>query len=120
MTQWDGFYASFMSGSEGQGFAMFVFANGRIVGADPLGTQFDGSYESKNDGGIKGSITVRVPSGQMVVQGASAGPTGMSYEVGIDFEPSAFDLDFIQLPTPLGPVNVKMQKLRDLGTLSEA
>jgi hypothetical protein len=35
--QWDGFYAAYMTGAGGQGFGLFVFQNGRIVGSDPLG-----------------------------------------------------------------------------------
>jgi hypothetical protein len=116
MTQsWEGFYASYMSGSDGQGFAMFVFAGGAIVGASPLGGKFDGTYETLEDGSLTGKVTVTVPPGGTVIQGASAGPAGMKYEVPIAFAPDAFALDFVKLDTPLGPVHLRMAKLRELG-----
>lgn len=115
METWEGFYASFMSGSDGQGFAMFIFADGVIAGADPLGVKFDGTYETLGDGSLAGTVTVTVPPGGTVIQGASAGPAGLRYEVPIAFAPNAFALDFVKLDTPLGPVNLRMAKLRELG-----
>ncbi len=111
---WEGFYASYMSGSEGQGFAVFIFSNGIIAGADPLGVNFDGTYETQSDGSLAGNVTVSVPAGGTVIQGASAGPTGMKYDVPLVFAANAFALDFVELETPLGPVNLRMKKLRDL------
>ncbi len=113
-TAWNGFYASYMSGSDGQGFAMFVFSNGTIVGADPLGVKFDGVYQTSDDGSLTGKVTVSVPPGGTVIQGASAGPGGLTYEVPISLAPNAFSLDYLKLETPLGPVNLRMVKLRDV------
>ncbi|QDK34748.1 hypothetical protein [Sphingomonas sp. IC081] len=114
MAGWDGFYASYMTGSEGQGFAMFIFFGGKIVGADPLGVQFDGTYTASDDGSIDGVVTVKVPSGRTVIQGASAGPTGMTYDIPIKFGAQDFNLDYIKLETPLGQINIKMNKIRDI------
>lgn len=111
---WEGFYSGYMSGSDGQGFAMFIFANGAIAGADPLGVKFDGNYEIQADGSLAGKVTVSVPAGGTVIQGASAGPAGIKYEVVISFSPNAFVLDFVKLETPLGPVNLRLVKLREL------
>lgn len=116
MNAWDGFYAGYMSGSEGPGFAMFVFSKGVIVGADPLGVLFDGSYTVLADDSVTGVVTVSVPSGGTVIQGASAGPGGLSYEVPISFPSNALDLDYLALKTPLGPVNLRMKKLRGIGS----
>lgn len=112
---WEGFYASYMSGSDGQGFGIFIFANGAIAGADPLGVKFDGRYETSQDGALAGTVTVTVPPGGSVIQGATAGPSGMQYDVPIAFAPNALALDFLNLETPLGPVNLRMVKLRELG-----
>jgi hypothetical protein len=115
MTTWEGFYAGYMSSSDGQGFAMFVFSNGVIAGADPLGVEFDGHYETSEDGSILGRVSVRVPAGGTVIQGASAGPSGMTYDVPIAFPAGAFEADFVKLDTPLGPVNLRMKRLRGPG-----
>lgn len=111
---WDGFYAAYMTGEEGQGFAMFIFSNGNIAGADPLGVRFDGSFEVTNEGTLCAKIVVKVPPDGMVVQGASPGPSGLSYGVSFDLSHDQAS-DYFQISTPLGPVNVRLEKLRAIG-----
>lgn len=110
----DGFYAGYMTGAEGNGFSMFVFTNGSIVGADPMGVQFDGSYVAEGDN-ISAKVDVRVPGGETVIQGAAAGPAGLTYTVDFVLPGDFADRDFIRLDTPLGAVNLKLRKLRDIG-----
>lgn len=62
MVSINGFYSAFMSGEDGQGYALLVFKDGNIVGADPLGVQFDGVY-SKDGQGWSGEVTVKAPPG---------------------------------------------------------
>ncbi|MBC2777296.1 hypothetical protein [Parasphingopyxis marina] len=111
---WEGIYAAYMTASEGQGFSMFVFMGGRIVGADPFGVVYDGSYQTQKDGNLVGQVTVTVPPGVLVIQGATPGPDGMTYQVPLNFETDALGLDYITLETPLGPVNLRMTKIREL------
>ena len=119
MADVEGFYAAYMTGVEGQGFAMLASAKGKIVGVDPLGVQFDGIYTVSSDGGsIAGEVTVSVPSGGVVIQGASAGPAGITYVVPITIPIAIEAHGFFSLDTPLGPVNIKLKRLRDLGGLA--
>ncbi len=111
---WEGFYAGYMTGADGQGFAMFVFRDGIISGADPLGVLFDGSYERSETAELNGEITVTVPPNGTVIQGVSAGPSELKYTLPISFERSDLESDFVQLATPLGAVNLKLEKLRGL------
>lgn len=90
---------------------MFVFVEGRIVGVDPLGVRFDGDYKLQADGSVKANINVSVPPDGVVVQGASAGPAGLTYQVSVQLDQSIHE-KFFALPTPLGPVNVRLEKLR--------
>lgn len=113
---WEGFYSGYMSGVDGQGFALLMFSGGIIVGADPLGVTFDGTYETQEDGSLKGTVQVSVPPHGTVIQGASAGPAGMQYDVVINFS-NAFAVDFVKLETPLGPVNIRLVKLRELSAV---
>lgn len=113
MTSWDGIYAVYMSGTDGQGFGMFSFRDGRIHGADPLGVRFGGTYKVAEDGSLNGLVRVAVPPSDTVIQGVKAGPTGFTYEVPIDLSADAMDQPFIRLETPLGPVNYKLDKLSD-------
>lgn len=109
---WDGFYAAYMTGIEGQGFAMFIFSGGRIIGADPLGVLFDGTYDTSIPDRLVATVTVNVPPGDTVIQGASAGPSGLSYEVPLIFAGPPTEEEVVRLETPLGPVNLKLRRLR--------
>lgn len=110
----EGIYAGYMTGAEGNGFSMFVFINGIVSGVDPLGVKFDGTYCAKEHH-YDAAIKVTVPSGGMVIQGASAGSAGMTYTVTIKLEPNFAQLDHIRIDTPLGPANLRLRKLRGLG-----
>jgi hypothetical protein len=112
--KWNGFYRAYMTGADGQGFAMYVFMDGRIIGADPLGVLFDGGYEVSESGELKGEVTVTVPPNGTVIQGVSSGPSGLTYKVPINFGGDLEELDFVRLETPLGPVNLKLEKVRGL------
>ena len=109
----DGIYSGYMTGAEGNGFSMFVFSAGAIVGADPLGVSFDGKYE-KSESGHAVHIKVTVPSDGTVIQGVSSGPNGMTYDVEMVLEDGFEDHEFIRIDTPLGPVILRLEKLRSL------
>lgn len=110
----EGIYAAYMTGSTGQGFAMFVVRDGTIVGADPLGVTFDGAYAPTGNGDYSGTICVRVPPNGSTIQGVSVGPHGLTYEVTVSLPKSITDQEVMKFGTPLGPVNARMNKLRGL------
>jgi hypothetical protein len=95
-------------------FGLFVFQNGRIVGSDPLGVRFDGTFDEAIEDKLVGTVKVTVPANGTVVQGTASGPNGMTYnvEVMIDGPPSGEAV--VRQETPLGPVNIRFEKLRDL------
>ena len=109
----DGIYAAFMTGEEGSGFSMFTFLNGVVSGADPLGVLFDGTYSAEADAYLV-DVMVTVPAGGTVIQGASAGPSGLTYNVNLRLPTDFADQDFSRVETPLGAVNLRLQKLRGL------
>lgn len=109
----DGIYVGFMTGAEGSGFTMFVFLKGVIYGSDPLGVLFDGTYQ-RNEAGYFADVQVTVPGGGAVIQGASAGPSGMTYNVQFELPQDFETRDFVRVETPLGAVNLKLRKTRDL------
>lgn len=111
---WDGIYSAYMTGVDGQGFAMLVFQNGILTGADPMGVRFDGIYDQDDDGVLTGSVRVTVPAGGTVIQGTSAGPAGLHYDVPLILRPEDAAADFISITTPLGVVNLRLEKLRSL------
>jgi hypothetical protein len=114
--KWDGIYSAYMTGAEGQGFAMLVFHQGIVAGTDALGTLFDGEYKEDEAGTLAGIVRVSIPGGGTVIQGASAGPAGLRYDVSIRLTQDDLEAPFIEIPTPLGAVNLKLEKVRSLGT----
>lgn len=108
-----GFYNAFMSAADGQGFVMFVFKDGVISGADPLGVKFDGTY-IKSETGFFAKIIVSVPAHGEVIQGAKAGPEGMQYPVELVLEPNFWEKPFVEVSTPLGKVNARFERLRGI------
>lgn len=110
----DGFYSAYMSGRESNGFAVFVFRKGNIVGADPMGAKFDGRYRELPTGGMEGTVTVSLPPGGNTIQGATSGPDGISYDVKLSLPTDFSQRECMRIETPLGPVNVKLVRLRGL------
>ncbi|MGO7684374.1 hypothetical protein ACC696_06645 [Rhizobium ruizarguesonis] len=110
----NGFYAGYFAGGAGNGLAMFVIADGKISGADMAGVSFDGAFGEDEEGKLTGTVSVQVPPGVTVVQGVTAPAQGLTYEVPFAF-PMKFDKEpFLELRTPLGNVNVRLQKVREL------
>ncbi len=94
---------------------MLVLKSGVVTGVDVTGTLFDGSYVT-NDGGRNYEVhsIVKSPPNGVTVQGVNTGPSGLFYNVNFVL-PSGFDdVSFLEIQTPLGPVNARFQKLRSI------
>jgi hypothetical protein len=109
----DGIYSAYLTGIAGSGIAMITLKNGVLVGADVSGILFDGQYRNVSDG-YRGFITVSVPGGGQLIQGVTAPPQGLNYEVPIHFPPDFLERPFITITTPYGAVNCRLVKLRSL------
>lgn len=110
----NGFYAGYMTGVGGSGVAIFAFQNGVIVGADMGGVLFDGSYAPDDEGSLVGRVVVNVPEGVTVIQGVTAPAGGLRYEVDLALSPDFLTEPYIKIKTPIGSINARLQKLRDL------
>lgn len=114
MSDIDGIYSGYFSGAGGNGLALFVFRDGVIAGADAFGVVFDGHYERSQDQILAGQVTVTAPPNGTLVQGVSTGPSGITYTVDISFPENFAEVPYLGVTTPLGPVNVKLVRLRAL------
>jgi len=114
----DGFYVGYMSAT-GYGVVLFVFSGGVIVGVDAGGVKFDGTYKQEPDTkAFEGTVKVNAPPNIDLVQGLNSGPQGLQYEVPFYLPPNFLEAPFIRVATPFGPVNIKLEKVRDLGALA--
>ncbi|TIX89157.1 hypothetical protein [Rhizobium sp. P44RR-XXIV] len=109
----DGFYAGYMTAAGGSGVALFILKEGALIGVDLGGVQFDGAYDLKSDGSYGGKVKVTVPPGVTIIQGITAPPTGMAYEVDLKLSATFLTDPYFEIVTPIGKVNARLQKLRD-------
>jgi hypothetical protein len=110
----DGFYAVYLSGKLGQGFAMLVFRGGRIVGADASGFMFDGQYSEPVDNILSVRLSVKAPPNQSLIQGGTTGPQGEQSQLIFEMPRDFSSREFVRIETQRGPVNAKLVRLRGL------
>lgn len=109
----EGFYAVFMAAHSGEGYAVVAITQGSIVGADPLGVKFDGSYSITGDQ-LAASVQVTAPPGGTLIQGVETGPAGLTYPVSFSLSSNFETQPFVAIATPLGPVNARFRFLRGM------
>lgn len=109
----DGFYAAYLTGSYGQGLAMLIFRNGKIVGIDVTGAKYDGTYTDASSG-YAVSLSIWLPPNILLVQGARTGPEGDNSELSFRLPGDFLSQSHIRVNAKHGPVNVKLTKLREL------
>ncbi|TYO65763.1 hypothetical protein FXV83_15215 [Bradyrhizobium hipponense] len=107
-------YVAYFTGVAGQSIGLFYIGDGMLVGVDVATMQYDGSYQANRDGSLEGVVEYVLPAGAPLITGAPAGvaPTRVSVELKL---PADFaDGRVITIETPLGPVNAKFEKVKDI------
>lgn len=110
----DGFYAGYLSGKAAEGFAMFVFRKGKIIGAGPLGDVFDGDYQDVGGNMLAVTIKTRVPPNIALIQGGTTGSEGETDDFAFTVPQNFSSRDFIRIETKRGPINAKLVRLRGM------
>jgi hypothetical protein len=83
------------------------------VGVDGSGTRFDGTYQPAGDS-IDVTMEVSAPPNLTLIQGTPTGPEGLTYPLSFRVPGNFAEASFLPISTPLGPVNVRLEKLRTL------
>lgn len=105
-------YAAEAHGEIGIGFALLALDTGMVVGADVTGGRYDGSYEwNERTQHLEMVVTAWIPEGVRAVQGHTAGPGGLEFEVRCSF-PREPENQVVQADTSLGPVALRITLLR--------
>ena len=109
----EGFYVAYLAGRSGTSMLLFVIRGTTFVGVDIGGLKYDGSI-LQTDAGLKCTIVYVIPAGAPVITGSP--PPASEQRIPLEFVlPNNFaNGETIGIATPLGPVNAKFQKLRDL------
>jgi hypothetical protein len=110
----DGFYSAYFTGAKGNSLGLFVFENGRIIGVDVGGIEYDGTYAvDANRGLVTGKIVFIVKPGHALITGAQANADPLRYEFALSIPAGFADGRVVQIDTPTGPVNARFEKVRD-------
>ena len=107
-------YVAYFTGVAGQSIGLLYIGDGMLVGVDVATMQYEGCYQTKRDGSLEGVVEYVLPAGAALITGAPAGiaPTRVSVQLTL---PADFaDGRVITIETPLGPVNAKFEKVKDI------
>jgi len=111
-----GFFRIAFTGTAGSGFGMLVLRDGNIAGADIGGATYDGTYtENLSTSEISINVIMSAPAGITPVQTVVPLAAPISVPIKATFAQEAINSQKpTLLQTPLGPVNVVLQKIRDV------
>jgi hypothetical protein len=110
----DGIYAAYMSGKTGVSVLLLAISKGVMVGVDVGGLKYDGTVKETAEG-YDCSAVYTIPPGTPLITGPLQ--TNEPVKVPYQFKLPRNFLDAsttVRLETPLGPVNARFEKLRDL------
>ncbi|MFT4792169.1 MAG: hypothetical protein ACJAVR_001807 [Paracoccaceae bacterium] len=111
----NGIYTAYMTGTAGNSIAMLVLLDGKISGADVGGGLYDGNYTELLDGKFfDGMIVFNLPSNMASISGIPPQEKPLSVNVPIHLPVEMNPEDFYRLETPIGPINLRMVKVKDL------
>lgn len=111
----NGYYVGYFTGATGTSLGMFIFKDGIIAGADIGGGMYDGSYQITDDGRhIEGTIAFGMPVGTQSITGATAASEPITIDIPIKLPTKISRNDVHTIMTPLGAINAKFDKVRDV------
>ena len=107
-------YAAYLTGTAGQTIALLYIGDGILAGVDVGTMKYEGAYTKNLDGSLDGAIEYTVPAGSPLITGGTpaTSPTRISLPIKL---PAGFDDGrVITINTPLGPVNARFEKVKDI------
>ena len=110
----DGIYLAYFTAEYGTSIGMFTFLGGIVCGADLGGGIYDGALEySDKSKELVGNIIFKMKEGGVTITGASS-DLPVSYSTSVKFLVPVDSIDFHQIETLTGLVNVRFEKVRSL------
>ena len=97
-------FAASQDGEAGQGSGLAVLREGKVLGSDPMGAVFTGTYEFDAARQLnRVRLRLDVPPGGELITGFSAGLAGATLDVAGAFASSTGETAFIQIAgAPMG------------------
>jgi hypothetical protein len=110
----EGFYAVYF-GTEGKmGIGMVVLDTGRVVGCDPSGTRYDGTYQyNERTGMLDATVVMKLMPGAVLVTGLPSAvlPSEVTVKASLPRDVNAKLPASIDIPG--GKIAIVFHKLRD-------
>ena len=108
----NGFYAVYVTGDADRGLLLLALHNGKIVGVDTEGNCIDGAVSQlPNENTFDAEVSLSFVDDGEIVQGQHV-PKGYSYQVNFKLSDDFLSREYIELQTPVGPVNASFKFLR--------
>jgi hypothetical protein len=107
-------YAAYMTGAAGQTVGLFLIGDGIIAGVDVGAMRYDGAFTTNPDGSLEGAVEYVIPPSTPLITGAAAGAAPMRVSIALKLPANFDDGRVVTVDTPLGPVNVRLEKIRDI------
>jgi hypothetical protein len=107
-------YVAYLTGIAGQSIGLFYIGDGILAGVDVATMQYDGAYTTQPDGSLTGAVQYVLPAGVSLITGAPAGVAPTKITTKLTLPADFADGRIITIETPLGPVNAKFEKLKDI------
>jgi hypothetical protein len=112
----EGFFRIAFTGKSASGFGILVLNHGVVAGADVAGVTYDGTYiENQEKKTLEFQLIMHAPAGVTPVQTGVPVPAPVSLPITGSVKQEDVGTERPTLmQTPLGPVNVLFQKIREL------
>jgi hypothetical protein len=109
----DGFYVAYITARAGTGIILWIIRGSTMVGVDTGGLKYDGEL-ARTEKGFRCSIVYIIPAGATLITGSPSAAAPQRIPLEFDLPVDFTNGQVISIITPLGPVNAKFEKLRDL------
>ena len=107
-------YAAYLTGTAGQSIGLFYIGDGILAGIDVGTMKYDGAYTTNPDGSLEGAIEYIIPAGGPLITGGTPSVSTARITVPLKLPVGFDDGRVITINTPLGPVNARFEKVKDL------
>lgn len=109
----DGFYVTYVAARAGTAIILWVIRGTIMVGVDAGGLKYDGELQVTPTG-FHCSIVYLIPAGASLITGTPVIAESQRIPLEFDLPKDFANGQVVSILTPLGPVNAKFEKLRNL------
>ncbi len=107
-------YVAYLTGVAGQSIGLFYIGEGILSGIDIGTMRYDGAYVVAEDGSLEGALDYVIPAGVSLITGAPPGVAPTKITLKLKLPANFADGQVVTVETPLGPVNAKFEKIKDI------